>query len=190
MSLSPPAYTNPCTRTAHLHTPKTRKTPTVVQEENPSNSGGVSLVFVLAKVPTSSSPSSSSAMNWFHLGLAGLMLVTGSINTLSVKWADTMTSESTDGKVRGFDHPFLQACGMFLGETMCMAAFFLLRWRRRRALRAAGADPAQDPFTRPRTFSPLVFLPPALCDMTATSIQYIGLTLTYASSFQMLRGEK
>ena len=33
-----------------------------------------------------------------------------------------------------------------------------------------------------------VFLPPALCDMTATSVQYIGLTLTYASSFQMLRG--
>ena len=24
--------------------------------------------------------------------------------------------------------------------------------------------------------------------MTATSVQYIGLTLTYASSFQMLRG--
>merc|ERR1712142_339502 len=37
-------------------------------------------------------------------------------------------------------------------------------------------------------FNPLVFLPPALCDMTATSVQYIGLTLTYASSFQMLRG--
>merc|ERR1711936_26608 len=36
--------------------------------------------------------------------------------------------------------------------------------------------------------NPLVFLPPALCDMTATSVQYIGLTLTYASSFQMLRG--
>ena len=35
---------------------------------------------------------------------------------------------------------------------------------------------------------PQVFLPPALCDMTATSVQYIGLTLTYASSFQMLRG--
>ena len=33
-----------------------------------------------------------------------------------------------------------------------------------------------------------IFLPPALCDMTATSVQYIGLTLTYASSFQMLRG--
>ena len=47
-------------------------------------------------------------MNWFHLSLAALMLVTGSINTLSVKWADTMTSESTDGKRRGFNHPFMQ----------------------------------------------------------------------------------
>ena len=39
------------------------------------------------------------------------------------------------------------------------------------------------------SFNPFIFLPPALCDMTATSIQYIGLTLTYASSFQMLRGK-
>lgn len=39
-----------------------------------------------------------------------------------------------------------------------------------------------------RSFNPLVLLPPAMCDMVATSIMYIGLTLTYASSFQMLRG--
>lgn len=37
-------------------------------------------------------------------------------------------------------------------------------------------------------WNPLIFLPPALCDMTATSIMYVGLNLTYASSFQMLRG--
>ena len=126
-------------------------------------------------------------VNWFHLGLAALMLVTGSINTLSVKWADTMTSESTDGQVRGFRHPFLQACGMFLGEMMCMLAFFAIRWSRKRKLENP-EDAENDPMTRKRNFSPLVFWPPALCDMTATSIQYIGLTLTYASSFQMLRG--
>ncbi len=125
-------------------------------------------------------------MNWFHLSLALLMLVTGSINTLSVKWADTMTSESTDGRKRGFDHPFLQACGMFMGEMMCMLVFLIIRWRKRRAM-APGDQ--HDAFTRPSNFSPLVFLPPAMCDMTATSIQYIGLTLTYASSFQMLRGK-
>ena len=43
------------------------------------------------------------------------------------RWADTQTSESTDGKVRHFRHPFLQACGMFLGEMSCMIAFYILK---------------------------------------------------------------
>ena len=38
-----------------------------------------------------------------------------------------MESESTDGKIRGFRHPFLQACGMFLGEMLCMVAFYLVK---------------------------------------------------------------
>ncbi|VDN18840.1 unnamed protein product [Gongylonema pulchrum] len=37
-------------------------------------------------------------------------------------------------------------------------------------------------------FNPLVFAAPAFCDVLATSIMYIGLNLTQASSFQMLRG--
>lgn len=136
-------------------------------------------------------------MNWYHLGLALLMLVTGSINTLSVKWADKMKSENTAGKTEAFVHPFLQACGMFIGEMSCMLAFYIVRWfnqrkRRREAERDGGApeEPADARTTSgsETSFSPFVFLPPALCDMTATSVQYIGLTLTYASSFQMLRG--
>lgn len=39
-----------------------------------------------------------------------------------------------------------------------------------------------------RTFSPLLLAIPAVCDMIATSVMYIGLNMTYASSFQMLRG--
>lgn len=39
-----------------------------------------------------------------------------------------------------------------------------------------------------RNFNPLVLFIPASCDMIATSIMYVGLNLTYASSFQMLRG--
>jgi len=127
-------------------------------------------------------------MGWkpIHFGLAGMMLVFGSFNTLSVKWADTMTSESVDGTQKPFNHPFLQACGMFLGEMLCMLAFWLTAcWRRRRTEGSPYADIGAE---EPRPFSPFVFLPPALCDMTATSVQYIGLTLTYASSFQMLRG--
>ena len=40
-----------------------------------------------------------------------------------------------------------------------------------------------------QNFNPLIFLPPAVCDMIATSLMYVGLELTSVSSFQMLRGE-
>ncbi|XP_044763609.1 solute carrier family 35 member F6-like isoform X2 [Coccinella septempunctata] len=39
-----------------------------------------------------------------------------------------------------------------------------------------------------REFNVLIFWLPALCDMVATSTIYIALNLTYASSYQMLRG--
>lgn len=37
-------------------------------------------------------------------------------------------------------------------------------------------------------FNPFILLIPALCDTCATSVMYVGLNMTYASSFQMLRG--
>lgn len=39
-----------------------------------------------------------------------------------------------------------------------------------------------------RSFNRFLLFIPAMCDMTATSLMYIGLNLTYAASFQMLRG--
>jgi len=127
-------------------------------------------------------------MAWepIHFGLAGMMLIFGSFNTLSVKWADTMTSESVDGTKRPFNHPFLQATGMFLGEMLCMLAFWVVKFRASR--QQTSAYPPLTEENAPKKFNPLIFLPPALCDMTSTSVAYIGLTLTYASSFQMLRG--
>ena len=53
--------------------------------------------------------------------------------------------------------------------------------------RLADQEESEEP--EPTPYNPLIFWPAALCDMTATSIQYIALTLTYASSFQMLRGK-
>ena len=37
-------------------------------------------------------------------------------------------------------------------------------------------------------FSCFVFMIPAICDVLGTSTMYVGLNLTYVSSFQMLRG--
>ncbi|XP_032040665.1 solute carrier family 35 member F6 [Aythya fuligula] len=122
-------------------------------------------------------------MSWSRrqLGLAALMLLTGSINTLAAKWADNFSAGGCGGtEEHRFQHPFLQAVGMFLGEFSCLGVFYLLLWRDRRR-----SEPRLAP---PQPFNPLLFLPPALCDMTGTSIMYVALNMTSASSFQMLRG--
>ncbi|XP_045917472.1 solute carrier family 35 member F6 [Micropterus dolomieu] len=122
-------------------------------------------------------------MAWtkYQLFLAGLMLTTGSINTLSAKWADMFTAKGChDDPTHLFSHPFLQAVFMFLGELSCLAVFYILLHHDRRS-----PEPRVNPG---QSFNPLLFFPPAMCDMTATSIMYVALNMTSASSFQMLRG--
>lgn len=128
-------------------------------------------------------------MEWtkYQLFLAGLMVVTGSLNTLSTKWADQLESLNSVGEVVHFNHPFLQAASMFVGEFSCMYAFFVFYYyfkykggeERVQASTLTGGN---------RNFNAFIFLAPAMCDMIGTSTMYVGLNLTYASSFQMLRG--
>lgn len=122
-------------------------------------------------------------MAWtkYQLFLAGLMLTTGSINTLSAKWADLFSAKGChDVPEHEFSHPFVQAVGMFLGELSCLAVFYILLCHDKR-----NPEPRMNPG---QSFNPLLFFPPAMCDMTATSIMYVALNMTSASSFQMLRG--
>ncbi|XP_057656732.1 solute carrier family 35 member F6 [Diorhabda carinulata] len=115
-----------------------------------------------------------------------LMVITGSINSLSTKWADTIKSVDRYGKEKLFNHPFFQACGMFIGELTCLLAFKILYKYYSR--RADGTEDVNELTKGNRNFNPLILFIPAMCDMTATSIMYIGLNLTYVSSFQMFRG--
>ncbi|XP_064642888.1 solute carrier family 35 member F6-like isoform X2 [Lineus longissimus] len=118
-------------------------------------------------------------MAWsnYQIILAFTMLITGSINTLATKWADRTSSIGIDGTLRQFDHPYFQACGMFLGEFFCLVVFYLNRIRCGRG--------ETEPLPK---FNPLIFWPAALLDMCGTSLMYVGLNMTFASSFQMLRG--
>ncbi|KAK6739273.1 hypothetical protein RB195_020991 [Necator americanus] len=119
----------------------------------------------------------------FALVISVLMVVTGSLNTISAKWADRIEANGIP-----FNHPFLQAACMFIGELLCMVAFWVhfgfrkYMWKRR--------NKAGEQYEEPRLprFNPFVFLPPAIADIIATSLMYIGLNLTTASSYQMLRG--
>jgi hypothetical protein len=87
---------------------------------------------------------------------------------------------------------------MFLGELSCLFVFFIVylfrkrMWNRRHVVGSSGAafdldDEAEEP--KIPKFNPFIFLPPALCDVIATSLSYTGLNLTTASSYQMLRGK-
>eukprot|EP00056_Hartaetosiga_gracilis_P014334 m.240305 g.240305 ORF g.240305 m.240305 type:complete len:385 (-) comp14849_c0_seq1:331-1485(-) len=132
----------------------------------------------------------------YHFFLAFLMLITGSINTITTKYADITCAfgvgyfprdqDASDNPCANrsegehlFDHPFVQALCMFVGEFACLLVFKLHRFVGK--MRGGKQEPVRD-------FNPLIFLLPALCDCTATSAMYVGLTLTYASQFQMLRG--
>lgn len=75
----------------------------------------------------------------------------------------------------------LQALGMFFGEMLCLFAFMFIwsTYKCRGLPWVAGGE---------QKFNILIFLPPALLDMIATSLMYTALNLTYPSSYQMLRG--
>ena len=70
---------------------------------------------------------------------------------------------------------------MFIGEMSCFFVFQIWYW----SVRLFKGDTSQ---FGPQKFNPLIFLIPACCDLTGTSLMYVGLNLTFASSFQMLRG--
>jgi len=114
----------------------------------------------------------------FAIFLGVGMIVTGSVNTLSTKLADVTSSKGIDGTTRDFEHPFFQALGMFLGELCCLPVFYYLQWKYKDS----------DEYAPRKSFSPWLLALTALCDMVATSLMYVGLNMTYASVFQMLRG--
>uniref|UniRef100_A0A0N5ADW8 Solute carrier family 35 member F6 n=1 Tax=Syphacia muris TaxID=451379 RepID=A0A0N5ADW8_9BILA len=121
--------------------------------------------------------------------LAVMLVSTGSINTIAAKWADNI---KVDGKL--FDHPFVQAICMFIGEFSCLLVFFLVFWYKKRhwAREASGRDGQVLGFgsSEPSlpNFNAFLFAIPACCDVVGTSLMYVGLNLTQASSYQMLRG--
>jgi hypothetical protein len=66
---------------------------------------------------------------------------------------------------------------MFLGESLCLIPYFIMRWRRRKAKRL---DPAYVPMPahekRSRRWGRIMaFAVPTLCDATGTSLMNIGL---------------
>uniref|UniRef100_A0AAQ4RVV7 Solute carrier family 35 member F6 n=1 Tax=Gasterosteus aculeatus aculeatus TaxID=481459 RepID=A0AAQ4RVV7_GASAC len=105
-------------------------------------------------------------MAWtkYQLFLAGLMLTTGSLNTLSAKWADMFSAKGCrDDPDHPFTHPFVQVNKTW---SASQSSTSLVCHDRRRP------EPRMNPG---QSFKPAPLLPAPL-------------NMTSASSFQMLRG--
>ena len=66
-----------------------------------------------------------------------------------------------------------------MGETACLIAFYSQYYYHKFFKKNSTQFGSQK-------FSTIVFIIPACCDALATSLVFVGLNLTYASSFQML----
>ena len=75
---------------------------------------------------------------------------------------------------------------MFTGEASCLVVFMIFYYYHKLVLKKSDCVMIQK--FGSQKFSRYWFLIPALCDFLGTSLMYIGLNLTSASSFQMLRG--
>jgi drug/metabolite transporter (DMT)-like permease len=127
--------------------------------------------------------------------VALIFVASGSVSTISSKWMDDIKavgrscSDANDpancktDQEHLFDHPFVQTWFMFLGEFVCMIIIqgTILYKRYNVIPLSEGVD-----YMKPVT--PFIFMIPALCDFTASTTMYVGLTLTAASVYQMLRG--
>ena len=108
----------------------------------------------------------------------------------------------------------MQANVMMLGEMLCMVAYLLYIFCVRKDLdteepdtedtkerdtedtkesstvdtKEPDTEDTEDTKDKPKP-NPFLFLFPALCDVVATSMMYVGLTYTSASQFQV-RGER
>lgn len=125
--------------------------------------------------------------------VALIFVASGSVSTIASKWQDDISAvgrtcpadepDCASGKSHLFDHPFVQTWFMFLGEFVCMILHLgTMAYKRVKQIELQeGVD-----FMKPVT--PFIFMIPSFCDFTGSTTMYIGLTLTEASVYQMLRG--
>jgi drug/metabolite transporter (DMT)-like permease len=127
---------------------------------------------------------SCSRLTLQKIGWMTLLLVTGTVNIVGIKFMDVQTVTSPDGTSRKFNHPFLQTWSSYFGGAGILIGYLLykavLRIKR-------GGDPLPDPKPEDK-ISVWLFLPPGILDLVSTGLIFVALILTHPSSCMMLRG--
>ncbi|KAI8916293.1 hypothetical protein EDD86DRAFT_186000 [Gorgonomyces haynaldii] len=121
-------------------------------------------------------------MKYFVYALVGLMLFTGTVNTLLNKYQDLTCVRNCDdpNNRHYFEQPIWQTMIMFVGEAMCLLVYY--------ASFDKQSEPTNDERPHLTGYKQLYFVLPTLCDIIATTLMNVGLIFISASIYQMLRG--
>uniref|UniRef100_A0A5S6QJK8 EamA domain-containing protein n=1 Tax=Trichuris muris TaxID=70415 RepID=A0A5S6QJK8_TRIMR len=122
----------------------------------------------------------SSRKNLYSTLLLLAYAVSGTCNTILAKCIDT-----TVALERRFYHPFIQVCFTYLGESICFALLILIS--KQDSGRGQEADPTTYPVVGIQANLLILLIPTAL-DYLSTTLNYLSLSMTSPSSYQMLRG--
>jgi Nucleotide-sugar transporter. len=115
----------------------------------------------------------------FMLGV----LIFGTANTLISKAMDQQSAKGHE-----FNHPYFQTATMFLGESFCLVAYriYLKSQNTRVSVKKELLmDKTGKLYNKLGNF---IFLIPAFFDLVASTLTFIGLVLSAASVYQMMRG--
>lgn len=112
-----------------------------------------------------------------------VMLVAGTATTMLTKLSNEQKSEGRDGEEREFKHPVLQCWGLSVGEAGCILLFLAVNLCKEQRQRGKETEVKEK-----TPFNIFLFVPPAVLHLTSRIFTFIALTLTTASSFEMLTG--
>jgi drug/metabolite transporter (DMT)-like permease len=119
------------------------------------------------------------------------MLLFGTTTVVTSKILFEMTSKNSNGEVVAFEKPWWQVLMMFLGMCSCLIVYEIQKCQ-------AKTEEEKKPLMQSETVKIVPFFtkykeyfqifPPAMCDLVATALMYIGFVFVTASIFQLMRG--
>ena len=125
-------------------------------------------------------------------GLMVGMLISGSLITIFLKLQNGQEYyNENERKYMNFNHPFVQTLFMFIGEFMCMGAYFYVYYKDTKTYGDIDLNPQAIEAKKKGLRTDInVFLLaiPACFDVCASTLMFVALTLITASVYQMMRG--
>ncbi|ODQ79858.1 hypothetical protein BABINDRAFT_161534 [Babjeviella inositovora NRRL Y-12698] len=113
-------------------------------------------------------------------------VTTGAANSLFTKYQDNQCVAHCDSKNPVyFDQPVLQTLQMFLGEVLCLLTYALLKLFTRHQVEQPTNARGRQHLSGVKT---AILAIPACCDILATTLMNVGLTMIPVSIYQMTRG--